>query len=307
MRPEPYYSYKRYMIDTYAKPLQRVPIDAGFGCPHRGPDGVGGCTFCPPDGSRAPQTIRVDTVAEQVAGGIAFARERYAATGFMAYIQSFTGTFAPHSVQRELYLGLLGMFPFDAVSIGTRPDCLPPATLDLLVELKQQLDVWVELGVQTTHDRTLRRIERGHDWACSEAAIRLLSERGIKVAVHVMLGLPGESPEDYAATADRLAALPVSGIKLHNLHVIRGTPLAKQYAQSPFPVLDEEFYADAVSDFLQRTPPHVAIMRINTDTPPAQLIAPRWQLKKGQFKKYLINAMHRTSARQGSRLDPPTG
>jgi len=301
MKGFPFRTYKRYLIDTCGKALYRVPIDAGFGCPHRGPDGTGGCTFCPPDGSRAPQTADVATVAGQVAGGIAFARKRYGAEGFMAYIQAFTGTFAPRSVQRALFLEVLGLFPFDAVSIGTRPDCLCPAALELLDELKEKQDVWVELGVQTTHDRTLKRINRGHDWACSEAAIRKLAGRGIKVAVHVILGLPGETPADFSATADRLAVLPVTGLKLHNLHIVRDTTLADQYARSPFPVLDEQTYADAVIDFLQRTPAHVAIMRINTDTPPDRLIAPVWKMKKGQFRAYLLAEMKRRGARQGLR------
>lgn len=303
----PFYSYRQFMIDRYGGPLHRVPIDPGFGCPHRGPDGKGGCTFCPPDGSRASY-IKADSLEEQVKQGLAFARARYGAKRFLAYIQAFTGTFAPESRQRELYLRLLKAFPFVAVSIGTRPDCLPEATLDLLCDLRQRLDVWVELGIQTVHDATLRRIRRGHDWAAGRGAILRLQERGIGTAVHVILGLPGETPEHFSRTADELAALPVDAVKIHNLHVVRGATLAAHFEKEAFAVYDEHAYAEILIDFIRRLPPNVAIMRINTDTPPQRLIAPVWKMSKGQFRQFVIGEMNRRGVRQGDlrRANPFT-
>ena len=206
-------------------PLHVLPLDIGSGCPHRHAHG-GGCTFCPADGARARQLRDTNSLRDQVKAAAGFAVERYRATRFAAYIQAFTGTLAPAAEQRALYTALLDMFPFEALSRGTRPDCLDPDTLELLKELSQRLPVGVELGVQTIHDETLTRINRGHDWACSRDAIRRLKAHGLRVAAHVIIGLPGEEVTHFRATADALAAEPIDAIKLHNLHVLRGTTLA---------------------------------------------------------------------------------
>ncbi|OVE81480.1 TIGR01212 family radical SAM protein [bacterium M21] len=298
-KSQPYYSYSRYLTEHYGGPLHRVPIDLGFGCPNRDFDGTGGCTFCPADGARARQTIHADSIEDQVREAIEFARRRYGAKRFIAYIQAFTGTFAQASEQRRTYEQILGLFPFEAVSIGTRPDCLPTSTLDFLEELNQRLEVWVELGVQTSHDRTLERINRGHDWGSSEQAILALHQRGIKVIAHVILGLPGETASDFNATAERLAKLPIDGIKVHNLHVISGTQLAQEYQQQPFPLLHEFDYCDHLIEFLRRIPAHIPMVRVQTDTPDVELVGPQWSMDKGQFLDTLIQHMRWRRYQQG--------
>jgi len=185
------------------------------------------------------------------------------------------------------------------VSIGTRPDCLTPQAYDFLVELNQHIEVWVELGVQTTHDRTLERINRGHDWASCETAIQKLHQLGIKVAVHAILGLPGETAEDFQQTADTLAALPIDAIKVHNLHIERGTTLAMEHALTPLPVLMEHEFAEHLMDFIRRLPPSIPIMRLTTDTLAAELIAPKWHMAKGQFRDYVIQQMICREWKQG--------
>ncbi len=295
----PYYKHKNYMIDRYGVPMFRVPIDLGFGCPHRNSDGSGGCTFCYEDGGRAEQTLIANSIEEQISGGIAFARSRYSATKFMAYIQAFTGTFASASEQKTIYNKLLQQYPFDAVSIGTRPDCLPPSTLEFLQELSKRLEVWVELGVQTTHDQALKRINRGHDWESSKRAIIKLHNMGIMVTVHLMVGLPGETIEDNIKTAERIAELPINGVKIHNLHIMHGTELEREYREKPFIVYAEDEYAEILIDMLRRLPPDVAIMRINTDTPADRLIAPLWQMSKPAFINYVINSMNKRNIQQG--------
>lgn len=291
--------YKTYMIDTYGAPLYRVPIDLGLTCPHRAPDGSGGCTFCSDEGSRARHLTPGDSIEQQVRTGVELAKRRYSAEHFMAYIQAFTGTLAPVSEQRDVYRRLLEIFPFDSLSIGTRPDCLPEAVLDLLKELRHRIDLWVELGIQTVHDETLRRINRGHGWDAGRRAILDLHQRNIKVAAHVILGLPGETREHFNITAGTLAALPISGIKIHNLHVVRGTQLANEYAADPFPVYDEIAYADILIEFLRWLPPELAIIRMTTDTSADQLIAPTWKMGKGQFLNYVTQEMERRDVRQG--------
>ncbi|MDF7825759.1 TIGR01212 family radical SAM protein [Pontiellaceae bacterium B12227] len=293
----PYLQYKEYMKDRYGAPLFRVPIDFDLGCPNREADGSGGCTFCNVRGSAAVQTIGKGSVEEQMREAIRFARDRYGAKKYMAYIQAFSATFGKN--QQPMYLDLLDSFDFTAVSIGTRPDCLTPQAYDFLVELNKHIEVWVELGVQTVHDRTLERVNRGHDWSSSEEAIKKLHALGIKVAVHAILGLPGETAEDFQKTADTIAALPIDAVKIHNLHIEKGTTLALEHALTPLPVLMEHDFAEYLMDFIRRMPSHIPIMRLTTDTLDEELIAPKWHMAKGQFKDYVIQQMTCREWKQG--------
>ena len=300
------------MLQKYGEVLYRVPIDLGFGCPHRklpsaeqnsSPGAnIGGCSFCPEDGARARQTARAPTIAEQVSSAIAFAKDRYGATKFMAYIQAYTGTFASTSQLRSTFEEILSLAHFEAISIGTRPDCLSEATICLLRELNETCEVWVELGVQTSHDHTLRLINRGHDWLCSKTAIERLASAGLRPVAHVILGLPGENLADNITTADRLSKLPLFGIKIHNLHLLRNTPLATQYASNPFPLLMEYEYSETLIAFLRRVPPHIPIMRLQTDSPEDHLIAPKWSITKPQFIAMVQRQMELAGVRQGDLL-----
>jgi len=294
-----YYTYRQFMIDRYGEPLQRIPIDSGFGCPNRDEEGRGGCLFCAEDGGRAVQTRRAGQWREQIDVAVEFARKRYGAEKFMGYCQAYSGTFASHERQSEFYREVLSQMKFDAFSIGTRPDCLPQKTIEFFKELSTETDLWVELGVQTANDETLRRINRGHDWACSRDAIERLHDAGISCAVHLIFGLPGESETDWHESSAAVAALPISGIKFHNLHVIKNTQLAEQYLKKPFPLLDEHDYCEAVIDAIRMMPPHIPIMRLQTDTVSEALIAPRWLMKKGQFIDYLTLQMAKRGVRQG--------
>jgi len=293
----PYLQYKDYMRERYGEPLFRVPIDFNLGCPNRESDGSGGCTFCNVRGSAAVQTLGAETVEDQMREAIRFARERYGAKKFMAYIQAFSATFGER--QQPMYLDLLDAFDFAAVSIGTRPDCLTPQAYDFLVELNKHIEVWVELGVQTVHDRSLERVNRGHDWASSQQAIMKLHELGLKVAVHAILGLPGETAKDFQQTADTLAALPIDAVKIHNLHIEKGTTLALEHALTPVQTFMEYEFTEHLMDFIRRMPPHIPIMRLTTDTLDEELIAPKWHMAKGQFKDYVIQQMVCREWRQG--------
>ncbi len=287
------------MIDHYGAPLFRVPIDPGLGCPNRRRDGTGGCTFCAEDGGRAVQLRDAQTIRDQIDQAILFARRRYHAKRFMAYVQAYTGTFASASDQRELLVSILEEFPFDALSIGTRPDCISDETCDLLAAVNREVETWVELGVQTTHDHTLMRIQRGHDWACSRHAILRLHEEGLRVVAHVILGLPGETEADMMKTAERLAELPLDGIKIHNLHIIRGTRLEEEFREAAVSVYDESDYAELLIEFLRRLPPSLPIMRLCTDTPAEALVAPRWFMSKGEFREFIRKQMITGGWRQG--------
>ncbi len=302
-RRKPYYDFRTLLENRYGSTLHRVPIDFGLGCPNRDPEGGGGCTFCSEEGSRAKQCPATETVEKQVENGIVFARSRYGADRFAAYIQAFTGTFASAGWQRQQYEKLLKKFPFDAVFIGTRPDCLDAETLDFLEDLHSRVDVWVELGVQSVHNETLRRINRGHSWEQSKEAIARLKSRNLNAAVHVILGLPGEGAEAFWSTARTLNAQGIDAVKIHNLHVLKGTRLAEEYEQEPFAVFDEHQYAETLVGFLRRLSPQIPVMRLLTDSEPEEVIAPRWHMHKGQFLDYLHQLMLLRNVRQGDLVD----
>ncbi|MDA3925690.1 MAG: TIGR01212 family radical SAM protein [Kiritimatiellae bacterium] len=302
----PYLSYKEFMKKRYGEALYRVPVDLGHSCPNRGFDGGGGCAFCAEDGGRAMQISGAQTLTEQVEAAAGFARRRYGAYKFMLYIQAYTGTFTDPGCFQDQISELLEMQNFTALSIGTRPDCLPDEIVSFLQELNRDVDVWVELGVQSTHDSTLKLVNRGHDWKCSHDAIVRLAAVGIKSAVHLILGLPGEGISEWQLSAERIAALPVAAVKLHNLHVIAGSTLADVYAEKPFPLLNEHQYAEGVIGVVRRLPENIPLMRLTTDTPADRLIAPKWSMTKGEFTSYLIEQMGFQGVQQGDLFHKKT-
>ena len=230
--PPPYHTYQRFLRDRYGTDVYRVPLDLGFGCPYRDATTLkGGCIFCGEHGSRASQLGEAVSIEQQVRKGVAFARERYGARAFLAYFQAYTSTHAPPEILRDAIRRVNAAADFRGFIFGTRPDCLSEPILDVLQHLAQEADVWVELGIQTAHDATLELINRGHDAECSRRAAFALAERGIHVAAHVILGLPGETQTNFHATAAWLRHLPVSGIKIHNLHIVKGTLLAQMWRE----------------------------------------------------------------------------
>ena len=177
--------------------------------------------------------------------------------------------------------------------------------LEYLHELNKRIDVWVELGVQTCHDSTLKAINRGHDWQTSQQAIRRLDEKGLKVAVHLILGLPGENEDHYAETIKKLSALPIAALKLHNLHILKNTALADLFQKSPFPVYNEHQYTEVLLKLLPHIPSHWPLMRLTTDSRQEDLLAPHWQMTKTRFRKHLLSQMKARTIVQGMALRNP--
>ena len=271
------------LAERHGFSMQRIPLDPGFACPH------GRCAFCGADGSRARHLEGGMTIPEQVERGIRYVRDRYHSDGpYIAYFQAFTGTNAPIETIRSVYEEALSLADFRMIVIGTRPDCLPEECLDYLAELKMRYEVLVELGVQTANDETLRRINRGHDFACAADAARRLHARGIPVAAHLILGLPGETEQDWIDTARAVAALPFCAVKMHQLLVLKGTKLAAQYAAAPFPTLNEYEYAAALEKFLRELPDSMSVLRLTAESENEGIIAPKWWMKKGQFREMFL-------------------
>lgn len=293
------------MQHVYGKALFSIPVNLEFGCPNREKDGTGGCSFCPEHGARAAQIADANNVEEQIQKALSFAKRRYKASSFALYIQAYTGTFASLLKQKEAYEKLLSLYAFDAFHIGTRPDCLTSATLEYLRELNQKIDIVVELGVQSLHDESLVRINRGHNAACSLEAIKRLHEQGLKVYAHLIIGLPDETPAMWKQSVQGLVDAGIDGIKFHNLHIIHNTDLAREYAKSPFALLGEYEYAEALMELLRIIPSHIPILRLATDTPDKELVAPKWHMAKGQFGEYVVQSMRYRGIVQGDLTISP--
>ena len=296
------YEYRDYLQKRYGEILYRVPIDTGGNCPHRNFDGTGGCTFCPEDGARAVQLGQAEDIREQIYKGVRFAQRRYKASAFMAYLQTYTSTFSSVATIQQQVDIILETEGVKAIAFGTRPDCVAPGIIEYLTELNKRIDVWIELGVQTCHDHTLQRINRGHDWQSSQEAIVKINKAGLSTAVHLILGLPGESVDDMRRTIETVCTLPVDAIKLHNLHIIENTSLAKEYQTAPFPLYLEHEYCDLLLKLLPHIPEHIPLIRLTTDTLKEKLIAPHWSMSKGQFRKYLSKQMRARGISQGIAL-----
>ena len=301
----PYLSHKAHMQHVYGKALFSIPVNLEFGCPNREKDGTGGCSFCPEHGARAAQIADAKNVEEQIQKALSFAKRRYKADSFALYIQAYTGTFASLLRQKETYQKLLSLYAFDAFHIGTRPDCLTSGTLEYLRELNQTIDVVVELGVQSLHDASLVRMNRGHNAACSLEAIERLHAYGLKVYAHLIIGLPNETPAMWKESVQGLVDAGIDGIKFHNLHIIHNTDLAREYAKNPFALLNEYEYAEALMELLRTIPSHIPILRLATDTPDEELVAPKWHMAKGQFGEYVVQSMHYRGIVQGDLTISP--
>jgi radical SAM protein (TIGR01212 family) len=278
---------KRYTdLNTYLKRLfgcrvQKITLDAGLSCPNRdGTLSVGGCIYCNPKGSGTGAHGRGLSITEQLLQGKAALSRRYKAKKFIAYFQSFSNTYAPVEVLRRLYDEALAVKDVVGLSIGTRPDCVNAAVLDLLQGYSATSLVWIEYGLQSSHDATLALINRGHDFLCFKQAVHAAHGREIKVCAHVILGLPGETRDHMLETARRLADLPVDGLKIHLLYVIKGTRLAELFRQKRYFCLEQSEYVERVCDFLERIPSRVIIQRLTGDPHPEELVAPQWALKK---------------------------
>jgi len=296
--PKRYYDFKTYLRGTFGRRVAKLPIDAGFTCPNRdGRSGTGGCVFCDGRGSALRRAGPLPSVTAQLTA----MRERYLHHGFerfIPYFQTFTNTDAPLERLRDLWDEATGFSP-DVVglAVGTRPDCVPDATLDLLAGYAPRVRVHLELGLQSAHPATISRINRGHTYAQFEDAVRRTAARGIEVVTHVILGLPGETPAQMRETARTLAALPIAGLKIHALLVIEGTALAADWRRGEIPLPDLPTYAGWVADFLELLPPGVFIERLTADGYRDVLLAPDWSGNK----LAVLNAIERELARRGSR------
>jgi len=297
-----YYPFSRFLRQRFPWKVHKVTIDAGFTCPNRdGTKGTGGCIYCINE-SFCPNSGRGRlSVTEQVTNGMAILRRRYGAEKFIAYFQAFTNTYAPVERLRALYDEAVALDDVVGLSIGTRPDCVDDRKLDMIASYADAgLHVWVEYGLQSSHDETLKRINRGHGFDEFVRAVGETARRGLFVCAHVILGLPGETRGMMMETAERIAPLPLAGIKLHHLYVARGTVLCDMYQRREFETLTATEYASLAAEFLERIPPEVAVQRLVGDVTSNVLVAPRWTESKQQVLAAITAELARRHSFQGA-------
>ncbi|MCF8102263.1 MAG: TIGR01212 family radical SAM protein [Desulfarculaceae bacterium] len=286
---------------AFGGPTVKIGLDAGLGCPHRtGGTGPGGCAYCPPHGAGAGHG---GTVEEQLATGLGRLRARSRGRPTpraLAYFQAYSATNAPASTLEPIFLAAARHPAVAGLIISTRPDCLPAETWELLAALARRRPLWLELGLQSAHDATLERINRGHDLACWDQALGEAQARGIRVVAHLILGLPGEELEQTNATARHVAGAGVWGVKLHNLMVLAGAPLAREYAEGALALWERERYAQGVAQFLARLPRSILVHRLAADPGPDPLVSPAWAADKDATLAAIAEAMESNHLEQGS-------
>lgn len=281
--------------------VQKISVNAGFSCPNRdGTKGFGGCIYCRNDSFSPSYCMETPGVTAQIEKGKAFFRRKYPEMKYLAYFQSFTNTHShtPDKL-RAYYEEALQCSNVAGIIVGTRPDTLPDATIGMLADINRKAPLWLEIGAESSHNATLERINRRHTWEDVEDATRRAAAAGLHCGLHLIEGLPGESRDDMLCTIDRACALPIESLKLHQLQILRDTPLAALYEAGkadvvPFTLPD---YLDLCAEIVGRVPPHIMIERFLSQSPPDMVIAPKWGLKNYQFADLL-----RKKCRQSSTI-----
>ena len=296
-----YRDFNTYLREQFGERVQRISLDAGLGCPNR--DGTvsrGGCIFCDAVGSGTGAFSEDQKpISQQIATAGEFIRKRYKARKFIAYFQSFTNTYGPVAHLKGLYDEALRHPGMVGLSVGTRPDCINEEVLEMISCYRKDYLVWMEYGLQSAHDKTLGAINRGHSAECFEKAVRMTHDFGLNICAHVILGLPGEDRRMMLETAKFMGGLPVYGVKIHLLYVIRRTPLAALYKKGEYRCLEKDEYADLVVDFLELLPPETVIQRLTGDPGNSALLAPEWALHKMENLRTIQDTLERRQTWQG--------
>jgi len=285
-----YYSLNQYLKDTFGEKVYKIAIDGGFTCPNRdGSIDTRGCIFCSGMGSGDFAESRMNTITEQIENGKQRLLNKISNGKYVAYFQAFTNTYAPVEELRSKYMEAVRHPDIVAISIATRPDCLPNEVIALLQEMNAIKPVWVELGLQTIHESTANYIRRGYPLEVYDEAVQRLKEIGVDIIVHVILGLPGESKKEMLETVQYVGNSGVNGIKLQLLHVIRGTDLEKEYHSGVFNVMSMDEYTSLVADCIAILPERMVIHRMTGDGDKKTLVAPLWS----GDKKRVLNQLNK--------------
>jgi len=296
-------TFGQHLLQRYGERVHKLTINAGFTCPNRdGSKGHGGCTFCN-NKSFNPNARQPPSITKQLEAGREVLSKRTGARKFFAYFQAYTNTYADIEYLSSLYEEAFIEQDIIGLSIGTRPDCVPETVLDLLVSYQERgYDVWLELGLQSAFDDTLERIQRGHGFAEYKQTLLAARQRGIPVCTHLIIGLPGETYKHNRETLERVLELGVEGLKLHPLHVVKHTILAKQWRQGLYEPLTFSNYISIAADLIERTPPEVLYHRVTATASMDILLSPEWCNKKWAVLNAITQTLHSRKTRQGYNL-----
>ncbi len=302
-----YKDFGDFLKEQFPFKVQKISVNAGFTCPNRdGTKGSGGCTYCN-NQTFSPEYCRTEkSVTEQLKEGIRFFSHKYPEMKYLAYFQAYTNTYDELEKLIQKYEEALAFPEVVGLIIGTRPDCMPEDLLNYFAVLSKKKFLLIEYGVESTLDKTLRTINRGHTYRESEEAIRRTAAKGIYTGAHLILGLPGESREEILQHADIISTLPLTTLKLHQLQLIRHTRMAKEFAEHPeeFHLYTVDEYIDLVVDFIERTNPSIVIERFVSQSPKELLIAPGWGLKNYAFTAKVNKRLAERKAWQGRLFTP---
>ncbi len=295
--PDRIHTFGQNARRRHGQRVHKIAINAGFTCPNRdGTKGRGGCTFCN-NVSFSPNSRRPPTITQQIAAGRTVIAKRTGARLFLAYFQAYTNTYADPERLRRLYDEALAEPDVIGLSIGTRPDCVPTPVLDLLAAYRDQgYEIWLELGLQSSFDKTLERVNRGHGFAEYRRAVHAAHARGLPICTHLIVGLPGEGAIHVLTSLQRVLDLGVSGLKLHPLHVVKGTQLANTWRRNEYRPLTMEEYIGIAADLIEHTPPEVVFHRLTGTAAGHLLLAPAWCA----YKWRVLNGIERELRARGT-------
>ena len=301
-----YHRLSHFFRVEFGRRVWKVSVDGGLGCPNvYGAVGTEGCVFCNTRSYSPSRRLAWAPITDQINQGIERVRQRHQVDRFLAYFQPATNTYAPVERLRELWEEALRHPDVLGLIIGTRPDCVADDVLDLLADLSRRTWLSVEYGLQTIHDRSLDWLNRGHHYEAFLEAVERTRRRKVRIGVHVILGLPGETPDDMLATARELARLKIDSVKLHNLYVAKATALARWWAAGEITLPDRDQYVGCVVDFLEQLPPDCVVDRLSADAPPEYLLAPDWCRNKSAVRQAIEAELARRGTWQGRQYGPP--
>jgi len=302
-----YHTWNAHLQELFGEKVFKVAIDGGFTCPNRdGSVARYGCTFCSQLGSGDFAGSRRDDLAQQFQTIRDRMHTKWRDGKYIGYFQAFTNTYAPVAELREKYEVILEQEGVVGLAIATRPDCLPEDVVDYIAELHARTYLWVELGLQTIHERTSQLVNRAHDYACFVEGVEKLRARGIRVCVHLINGLPQETHSMMLESAQAVAGLDVQGIKIHLLHLMERTGMVKQYQDGLVQLMEKDAYVGVVCDQLELLPPEMIIHRLTGDAPRDLLIGPEWSLKKWEVLNAIDDELVRRGTFQGARFAAAT-
>ena len=297
---ERYNAYGRFLKEKFGGKVYKVSVDGGFSCPNRdGTVGINGCTYCNNDSFRPETASRLKPVGEQVLTGMDYLKKRYGAEKFIVYFQPFSNTHAPLKELIPVYESAIDHPDIVGLSVGTRPDCVDADKIAWFEELARNLFVTMEYGLQSIYDKTLERINRGHDYRCWLDAVQRTVNRGIWIGAHLILGFPWETREEVLESARAISDRGIDFLKLHHLHVVKNTEMEREFRNNPFPLPDLGEYVELAVDFLERLNPAIRLERLFGSAPPDQLVGPVWNMGKGGIRHRIEQRLKERNTWQG--------